>query len=90
MTSLIVAGLLGFPVAVALAWFYEAGDRGVTLDTAAEGVVRPATSGLRRYADILVIGVLLAAVAVLLVRQSNLGGSAPATRPLRSCRSSGT
>ena len=75
MTSLIVAGLLGFPVAVALAWFYEAGDRGVTLDTAAEGVVRPVTHGLRRYADILVIGVLLAAVAVLLVRQSNLGGS---------------
>jgi TolB-like protein len=75
MVSLIVTAILGFPVAVALAWFYEAGDRGITLDTAAEGVARPVTHGLRRYADILIIGVLLAAVAVLLVRQSNLGGS---------------
>ncbi len=67
--------MLGFPVAVALAWFYEAGDRGIALDTAGEGVVRPVTHGLRRYADFLIIGVLLVAVAVLLVRQSNLGGT---------------
>ena len=71
MPSLIVAAVLGFPIAVALAWFYEAGDRGVALDTAAEGVARPVIHGLRRYADLLIIGVLLATVAVLLVRQSN-------------------
>ena len=41
MVSLIVTAILGFPVAVALAWFYEAGDRGIALDTAAEGVVAP-------------------------------------------------
>ena len=35
MVSLIVAAVLGFPVAVALAWFYEAGSSGVTRDTAA-------------------------------------------------------
>jgi len=75
MVSLIVTAVLGFPVATALAWFYEAGDRGFERDTRAAGAVRPVTHGLRRYADILVIGVLLAAVAVLLVRQSNLGGS---------------
>ncbi len=75
MTSLIVAAVLGFPVAVALAWFYEAGDRGIALDTAGEGAVRPVSHGLRRYADFLIIGVLLVAVAVLLVRQSNLGGT---------------
>src|SRR5262245_44254853 len=78
MVSLIVAAVLAFPVAVALAWFYEAGDSGVALDTAAEGVIRPVTHGLRRYADILIIGVLLAAVAVLLVRHSDLGGASAA------------
>jgi TolB-like protein len=78
MVSLIVAAVLGFPVAVGLAWFYEAGDEGITRDTAAEGVSRPVTRGLRRYADILIIGVLLSAVAVLLVRQSNLGGAGTA------------
>ena len=74
MVSLIVAAILGFPVAVALAWFYEAGDGGFTRDTAAEGAARPVVHGLRRYADVGLIGVLLATVAVLLVRQSGLGG----------------
>jgi TolB-like protein len=77
MVSLIVAAVLGFPVAIALAWFYEAGDRGITRDTAAEGLPRPIVHGVRRYADIVIIGVLLAAVAVLLVRQSQLGPAAP-------------
>ena len=75
MVSLIVAAVLGFPVAVALAWFYEAGGSGITRDTAAEGVPRPVVPGLRRYADVAIIAVLLAAVAVLLVRQSDLGPS---------------
>jgi len=74
MVSLIVAALLGFPVAVALAWFYEAGDQGITRDTAHEGIPRPTVHGLRRYADIAIIGLLLVTVAVLLVRQSDLAG----------------
>jgi len=74
MVSLIVAALLGFPVAVALAWFYEVGDQGITRDTAHEGIPRPVVHGLRRYADIAIIGLLLVAVAVLLVRQSDLAG----------------
>ena len=65
----------GLPVAVALAWFYEAGDGGVARDTAAAGVSRPVVHGLRRYADLAIIGALLATVAVLLVRQSDLGPS---------------
>jgi len=73
MVSLIVTAVLGFPVAIALAWFYEVGDRGIVLDTAGEGVARPVVHGLRRYADVAIIGVLLVAVAVLLVRQSDLG-----------------
>ena len=73
MVSLIVTAVLGFPLAIALAWFYEVGDRGIVLDTAGEGVARPVVHGLRRYADVAIIGVLLVAVAVLLVRQSDLG-----------------
>src|SRR4030095_13355612 len=75
MVSLIVAAVLGFPVAVALAWFYEVGDRGLVRDTASEGAPRPGVHGVRHYADLAVIGVLLVAVAVLLVRQSDLGQS---------------
>ena len=33
MPSLIVAAVLGFPVAVALAWFYEAGDHWASRST---------------------------------------------------------
>ena len=37
MVSLIVTAVLGFPVAVTLAWFYEVGDRGLVRDTPAKG-----------------------------------------------------
>ena len=57
MISLIVAAVLGLPVAVILAWFYESGDGGIALDTAAAGVPRPITHGLRRYADVVVCAV---------------------------------
>ena len=77
MTSLIVAAVLGFPISIALAWFYEIGDDGVQRDTAAEGAVRPTVHGGRRYADVAIIGALLIAVAVLLVRQSDIGKPPP-------------
>ncbi len=82
MVSLIVAAMLGFPVAVALAWFYEAGDQGITRDTAAAGIPRPVVHGLRRYADVAIIGLLLVAVAVLLVRQSDLAGPDSASQAI--------
>src|SRR5262245_12789291 len=55
MVSLIVAAVVGFPVAIALAWFYEVGDHGVELDTARAGTRRPIVHGWRRYADVVVI-----------------------------------
>src|SRR4030095_16435737 len=93
MVALIVTAVLGFPVAVTLAWFYEVGARGLVRDTAGEGAVRPAVHGVRRYADLAVIGVLLVAVAVLLVRQSDLGqsgagGPAIAVLPFRNLSTS--
>jgi TolB-like protein len=81
MTALILAAVAGFPLALAFAWFLELGEQGVTVDTAAEGVPRPSTRGLRHYADAIVIGILLVAVVVLLVRQSDLGKPKPPANP---------
>ena len=81
MPALIVAVALGFPVALVLAWFYEIGDHGIQRDTAPAAAPRPTVHGIRRYADVIVIGVLLVAVAVLLVRQSDLGKPAPPENP---------
>ena len=81
MTSLVIAAAVGFPIAIALAWFLEIGPHGIERDTAPEGVPRPSARGLRHYADALVIGVLLVAVVVLLVRQSDLGKPEPPENP---------
>ncbi len=88
MITLITAAVLGFPVAIALAWHFELGDRGLARDTAADAAARPVVHGLRRYADVAIIGVLLATVAALLVRQSDLANRRrPTARPSRCCRS---
>jgi adenylate cyclase len=81
MTALVIAALAGFPIAIALAWFLEIGAHGVEVDTATVGVPRPTARGLRRYADMIVIGVLVVAVAVLAVRQSDLGKPKPPENP---------
>ncbi len=73
ITALIIAAAVGFPIAIALAWVLEIGERGIELDTAAVGAPRPTTRGLRHYADAIVIGILLVAVVALLVRQSDIG-----------------
>jgi len=65
MIALITAAVLGFPVAIMLAWHFELGDRGLERDTAADAAARPVVHGLRRYADVAIIGVLLATVAAL-------------------------
>jgi len=81
MMALIIAAATGFPIAIALAWFLEVGADGVHVDHAPEGVARPQARGLRHYADAIVIGVLLIAVAVLLVRQSDFGKPKPPANP---------
>jgi len=75
------AAAAGLPLAIALAWFLEVGQDGVHLDTSAVGVARPSARGLRHYADAIVIGVLLIAVVVLLVRQSDIGRPPPPANP---------
>ena len=81
MITLITAAVLGFPVAIMLAWYFELGDRGLARDTAADAAARPVVHGLRRYADVAIIGVLIATVAALLVRQSDLAKLPPPDRP---------
>lgn len=81
MRALIVGAVLGFPLAVVLAWHFELGDHGLSRDSAPADMPRPRVHGIRRYADVLIIGVLLVAVAVLLVRQSEIGKPPPPERP---------
>ena len=59
MIALITAAVLGFPVAIALAWHFELSDCGVERDLAADSIARPAVHGLRPHADVAIIGVLL-------------------------------
>lgn len=73
----LVVALLGFPIALALAWFFELGGGPAHRDTAPDGAVRPSASGWRRHADIAVISVLAAVVAFFLMRDAGwLGESA--------------
>jgi len=72
MRVLLVVVALGFPVALALAWFFELTPQGLELDQEVPGTKRPAVMGIRRYADIVIIGVLVIAVAFLLARQGGL------------------
>jgi len=72
MRVLLVVVALGFPVALALAWFFELTPQGVEVDHGSPGAPRPAVTGVRRYADIVIIAVLVIAVAFLLARQAGL------------------
>jgi adenylate cyclase len=81
MTALIIAAAAGFPIAIALAWFLELGEQGITVDTAPEGAPRPRTRGLRHYADAIVIGILLVTAVLLAVRQSDIGKPKPPENP---------
>jgi TolB-like protein/Tfp pilus assembly protein PilF len=79
----LIVALLGFPVALAVAWFLELGDRGVSVDTAGEGAARPGVHGLRRYADIVIISVLAAVVGYFVMRDAGwLGEPPPRARSL--------
>ena len=72
MRVVLVIVAVGFPVALALAWFFELTPSGIELDHEEPGAPRPHVTGIRRYADIVIIGVLVIAVAFLLARQGGL------------------
>jgi TolB-like protein/predicted Zn-dependent protease len=73
----LVIALIGFPIAIALAWFLELGDSGVVHDAAPSGTARPGVHGWRRHADIAVISALAAVVGYFLLRDAGwLGDSA--------------
>ncbi len=72
--ALIFTALAGFPVAVGLAWFLEFTPRGVAVDREPPGAARPTVAGPRRYADVIVIGLLLVVVGYLVARQPEIIG----------------
>jgi TolB-like protein/Tfp pilus assembly protein PilF len=74
LRGLIFAAVLGFPVAIGLAWFLELTPQGVAVDRQLPGDRRPVTGGLRRYADVAIIGLLLLVVGYLLARQPDVIG----------------
>ena len=62
LRGLIIVAIVGFPVAVALAWVYNITEQGIALDPDLTDTVVPAPSG--RKMDFVVIGIL--AVALIL------------------------
>ncbi|MBS1135114.1 MAG: repeat-containing protein, partial [Burkholderiaceae bacterium] len=82
LRTLIAIAALGFPIALLLAWFLELDDDGIRIDSTPTGTPRPEVHGARRYADVVIIGLLLIAVAVLLVRQSDVDPSMPLESPV--------
>ena len=66
MQSLIIASALGFPVALLLAWFYELTPDGVRAASEVDSVAAAKFTG--RRLDFAIIGVLVLAVGLLLVR----------------------
>ena len=72
MRVLIMLAIVGFPVALVLAWFFEFTSSGIEFDHLQKGDARPTVRGIRHYADIVVISLLLIVVAVLVVRQQGL------------------
>lgn len=77
----LIVALLGFPIAVALAWFFELGGGPPHRDAAPDGAERPHTTGWRRYADIAAISVLGAIVAFFVLRDAGWLGE-PARTPV--------
>jgi TolB-like protein/Tfp pilus assembly protein PilF len=72
MKALIVVVFTGFPVSLLLAWFFELGPTGISVDHLPESAERPHIPGIRRYVDVAIIGVLLITIVILLARQGGL------------------
>ena len=72
MRLLIVLAAIGFPIALALAWYLELTPTGIEVDRLDDAATRPTVGGIRRYADAVIIGGLVVAVLVLLARQEGL------------------
>lgn len=66
LRAFLIALLVGFPLALAIAWVYELTPEGIRVD--ADGV-SDASPGAERTLDRIIIGVLAAAIAVLLVER---------------------
>lgn len=66
LRALLIASLVGFPIALVIAWVYERTPEGVRVDV--DGV-SDAPVGAERKLDLIIIGVLAVAVTILLVER---------------------
>ncbi len=66
LRSLLIALVVGFPITLVIAWIYELTPEGIRVD---EDGVSDAPVGAERRLDRIIIGVLVAAVSVLLVER---------------------
>ncbi len=81
MRVVLIVVALGFPVAITLAWMYELTPGGMKRDRQRPDEIRPAVSGVRQYADLAVIGVLVVIVALLLADRGGMIVETP-TQPV--------
>jgi TolB-like protein len=72
MRALIVLIVSGFPISLVLAWFLELGPTGIGIDKLPDAASRPKVQGIRRYADAIVIALLLGVIVLLLARQGGV------------------
>jgi len=72
MRALILLLAVGFPIAILLAWFLELGPSGISVDRLPQDAERPKVVGRRKFADVIIIGVLLAVIVLLLLRQEGM------------------
>jgi TolB-like protein len=77
MRVLLIVVALGFPVALVLAWLFELTPTGMERDRRPPGEPRPGFRGVRRYADVIVIGLLVIVVATLLAERGGMIGEPP-------------
>jgi len=82
MKLVIVLLVLGFPVALVLAWFFEITPTGIQVDHLPETAVRPQVRGVRRYADIVMVTILLGVIAALTTQRGGLLDFAPPAVPV--------
>ena len=66
LRALLIAMLIGFPIALVIAWVYELTPEGIRVD---EDGVSDAAAGAERKLDRIIIGVLAAAITILLVER---------------------
>ena len=79
LRAFLIVLLVGFPIALVIAWVYELTPEGIRVD---EDGVSDAAPGAERRLDRIIIGVLAAAIAVLLVERFYISQAVSTTQSI--------